>query len=533
MADKNNEANSTTKIAAYNRIPYALINEEVDGSSSDITNEFAKIMEFYDIFKKGADFSPEGSNGDYVPATLRYKMAANLIKKEARFLFAEVPDIKIEPKGDIGKVTEETKNMITSMQDLVDTILRENKFEDALIKAARDCLIGKRVALVANFNEDSGVTVSFLQSIDFVYETAIDNPNKLTKFVSFTIVKNRTQLADKRIFKKKFELVRETNGSEVCYLQEDLYDGCGKLIENITEYQPTLLNRIPVAIILNDGLTNDESGESEIEWLNDYESWYSKLSNGDIDAGRKSMNPIRYAVDMSAQSTKGLSTAPGSFWDLSSDQNAEKVSPKVGQLESTLGYSSALDLTLKRIKKSAYDEVDMPDVEEIQAQLSSGKALKAIYWSLMVRCKEKMKTWRPQLEYIIKVIVDGAILYPNCIDKYTDYEISPVAYEVNIEQNYPLPEDETEEKQNDLAEVAAMTMSKKAYMKKWRGLTDKEAQEELEQMALERQLLEEASFGGELDSESDDDIQGEEEIIETEGTGDTSKVSEKDGIIAE
>lgn len=518
MANKN-DVSSTTKIAAYSRIPYALISAEVDGSSSDITNEFAEIMEYYEVFKKGAEFSTEGSNGDYVPATLRYKMAANLIKKEARFLFAEAPDIKIEPKGDIGKVTEETKNVITSMQDLVDTVLRTNMFEDMLVKAAKDCFIGKRVALVANFNEDSGVTLSFLQSVDFVYETAIGNPNKLTKFVSFTIVKNRTRLADKRIYKKKFELVREADGSEVCYLKEDLYDGCGALVESITEYQPTKLDRIPVAIILNDGLTNDEQGESEIELLGDDESWFSKLACGDIDAGRKSMNPIRYAIDMSSQSTKNLSTAPGSFWDLSSDQNVEKTSPHVGQLESSLGYASALGDTLKRIKKSAYDKVDMPDIEEVQASITSGKALKAIYWPLMVRCKEKMKTWRPQLEYIIKVIIDGAILYPNCIDRYTDYEISPVAYEVNIEQNYPLPEDETEEKQNDLSEVAANTMSKKAYMKKWRGLTDKEADEELEQMALERQLLEEASFGGELDSESDEDNLDDEDVIETGATG--------------
>ena len=31
-------------------------------------------------------------------------------------------------------------------------------------------------------------------------------------------------------------------------------------------------------------------------------------------------------------------------------------------------------------------------------------------------------------------------------------------------------------------------------MKKWRGLTDNEVQEELEQIALERQMLEESSF---------------------------------------
>ena len=38
----------------------------------------------------------------------------------------------------------------------------------------------------------------------------------------------------------------------------------------------------------------------------------------------------------------------------------------------------------------------------------------------------------------------------------------------------------------------AQTMSKKAYMVKWRGLTDDEALDELKQIALERQLLEDS-----------------------------------------
>ena len=46
----------------------------------------------------------------------------------------------------------------------------------------------------------------------------------------------------------------------------------------------------------------------------------------------------------------------------------------------------------------------------------------------------------------------------------------------------------------DLAEVTANVMSKKSYMKKWRDLTDKEVDEELEQIALERQIIEDAAF---------------------------------------
>ena len=523
-------ANENSTIVANTRIPYSLLNEEIEGSTKDIQDEFRQIIDYYEVYKKGKDFVTEGTNGDYVPATLKYRMAADLIKKEARFLFAEAPDIIVDAKGDAGNITDDVKENLTNMQCVIDTILSENVFEKNLIQAARDCFIGKRVACLVNFNEDTGVTVSFLKSLDFIYETDMNNPNKIKKFVAFVIVKNRTNLADKRIFKKKFELVNE-NGKDVCYLQEDLYDGAGRLIENITDYQPTLLNRIPVVVITNDGIINDDLGESEIEWLQYHAEWYNKLNCGDIDAGRKSMNPVRYTVDMDAESTKGLSTSPGSFWDLSSDQNQDKSSPQVGQLTSSLEYSTALQATLKRIKDSAYDKVDMPDIEGIQATLASGKALKAIYWPLIVRCKEKMKSWGPQLKRVAEIIIEGAIVYPNCFSKYINYQIVPCDYEIRVEQNLPLPEDETEEKANDLAEVAAQTMSKKSYMKKWRGLTDQEVQEELEQMALERQILEE-SYSGDLDigedvegdlggtgdvtDIQDNNIEGEEDVIEEE-----------------
>ena len=486
--------NSTEVLTAFNRIPYALINAEASGAAKDILDELTQICKYYKVYKKGASFTVEGTNGDYVPAKLNYKMAASLINKEARFLFAEPPDITVEPKGDIGKVTEDTKKALTIMNDLVKTILDKNNFEEALIKAAKDCFIGKRVACLVNFNENDGVTITFLPSTQFIYETRIGNPNIITKFVCFIIVNDSITLSEKRIFKKKFELVTDEDGNDIVYLEEALYDGAGKLLEEVTEYQETLMPMIPVSIIINDGLSGEDKGESEIEMLQDEESWYSKLSNADIDAQRKSMNPTKYTVDMESNSTKNLSTAAGAFWDLGSDQNLDHAHPQVGLLEPSMNYSASLDTTLKRIKKSAYNQVDMPDIEEVQATITSGKALKAIYWPLIVRCKEKMKIWGPQLRKMVDIILQGAMVYPNCIKKYTNDVISPVAYEISVVGNLPIPEDEIEEKNMDLAEVEARTMSRKAYMKKWRGLTDNEVQEELEQIALERQMLEESSF---------------------------------------
>lgn len=487
---------NTEVLTAFNKIPYALINSEVDGSARDTLSELTEICRYYKIYKKGAKFNVEGTNGDYVPAKLKYKMCASLINKEARFLFAEQPDIVVEPKGDVGKTLQENKDAITQMNDLIKTVLDENKFEQNLIKGAKDCFIGKRVAGLVNFNEADGITITFLPSTQFIYDTKIGNSNIITKFVCFIIVKDSVTLSEKRIFKKKYELI-----DDVVYLEEVLYDGAGIELEVVTERQEILLPMIPVSIFINDGLLGDEKGESEIETLQDEESWFSKLSNADIDAQRKGMNPTKYVVDMDSNSTKNLSTGAGAFWDMGSDQNLDNAHPLVGLLEPNMSYSASLDTTLKRVKKSAYDQVDMPDIEEMQATITSGKALKAIYWGLIVRCKEKMKMWAPQLRNMVDIIIQGAITYPHCITKYVDGELMGVPYEIKVEQNIPLPEDEIEEKNIDLSEVESKTMSRKAYMKKWRGLTDDEVQEELEQIAKERQMIEDSSFMGSEDTE--------------------------------
>lgn len=506
--------NSTEVLTAFNRIPYSLISAEVGPEVAHNTlEELTEICKYYKAYKKGADFAVEGSNGDYVAANLRYKMAATLINKEARFLFAEPPDIKVEPKGDVGKVSEDAKDAITVLQDLIKTVFEKNMFEDKLIKAAKDCFIGKRVAGLINFNEDDGITITFLPATQFIFETKIGNPSVLTKFVAFIVIRESRELKSKLIFKKKFEL-NDDDGK--VYLEEILYSGTGAQVEVLTEYQETLLDFIPACVFLNDGLTGDEDGESEIDTLYDYEKYYSKLGNADIDAGRKSMNPTKYTTDMESRSTKDLSTAPGAVWHLGTDQNLDHPNPQIGILEPNMSYSEPLKTTLDRIKTAGYEAVDMPNItlESMIGAITSGKALKAVYWPLIVRCKEKMKMWGPQLQRMAEIVIEGAKKYPATAERYINDPIEMVAYEIEVEANLPLPEDEVEERTMDLAEVEAQTMSKKTYMQRWRGLTDDEVEEELYQMALERQILEDAAFGGGDGTEEPYPEAGEEDSSE-------------------
>ena len=127
--------------------------------------------------------------------------------------------------------------------------------------------------------------------------------------------------------------------------------------------------------------------------------------------------------------------------------------------------------------------------------------------------------------------------------------MTPVDYEIKVEQNTPLPEDEIEEKNMDLSEVDSQVMSKKSYMKKWRGLTDDEVQDELEQIALERQILEDSMMPGGMEEpyleegmgaeddyvegEEDVDLDSEDGISDDERSAQNELLSELDSLLAE
>ena len=108
-----------------------------------------------------------------------------------------------------------------------------------------------------------------------------------------------------------------------------------------------------------------------------------------------------------------------------------------------------------------------------------------------------------------------------------------------------------EEKNMDLSEVDSQVMSKKSYMKKWRGLTDDEVQEELKQIALERQIIEDSAIMGEglpypdedaeddimeddyVEGEEDVDLDSEDGISDEERSAQNDLLSELDALLTE
>lgn len=467
-------------------VPSSFITSELSGLwGSSVLAEMDQIIKYYQVYEKGAKFTAEGSNGDYTPADLRYKQVASLINKEARFLFSRSPDLWVNTPGN----TEDEKRNRTVLQSLVDQVLKKNQFRTKLLKAAKDCFIGKRVAYMVNFNEETQkIKVNFIPSLEFVYETDPEDSEVLTKLVAFYTTVDSEDRNLQRIYRKRYWME-----GGVCWIEEGLFDGMGNEVKSITPPRKTKFSHIPAGVIVNDGLTGDMQGESEVAGLDDFEAWFSRMANANIDSERKGMNPVRYAMDLNPASTKNLSVAPGAFWDLQTDHAVpEGISGKVGVLETTPGWTSDLNYTLNRIRSSMFEQVEVPDVspEALKGVVSSGKTLRAIYWGLIVRCDEKMLVWRPALEEIVRIIIEGAILYPGSARGYVSERVPDIEFDVKVDNQYPLPEEEAEEKATDLAEVEAQTMSRMSYMKKWRNLTDEEATAELMQIAKEREILE-------------------------------------------
>lgn len=510
--------------------PYFVLKNEIKTGYNLYTRELLEIKQNYLDYKKGAEFYTEGSSGDYQPSNIRFKIAKTLIDKEARFMFSQTPDVFIQSVD-----TEQTAmKQVEQYQILIDKVLKDkkNNFPRTLLQSAKDCFIGKRVACLVDFSEEDGIQTHFYNSLQFYYETEYGS-DRLTKFIGFENV-NQTKSTQERLYLvNRYE---ERNGT--IYMSSILYNGLGVVQETVIQEQKIKLDYIPAVVIVNDGTLEDKQGVSEIESLTEYESGYSRLGNGDIDSERKGMNPIRYTVDMNSNTTKNLSSGAGAYWDLKSEQNQNNVSPMVGTLSPSMNHTEPVKVTLDRLKTTMYNEVDMPNISEetMAGTITSGKALKALYYPLQVRCDEKLKTWKPAIEFIAEAIIDLAVLNKaDVVSYYVLTGLDEVQYNIEVMENYALAEDEEEEKNSDLAEIAANARSRKSYIKKWRRAefkTDAQIDDELMQIAIENNMFDSMSMNTQVQAElnrrgTSEKVEDNLEVIETQKTLEDTQTNEE------
>lgn len=454
-----------------------IIKSELEGLyGSEVIKEHSDIINLYDIYEgPGQDWVVDEE--DYVPTKKKVNYIKKLIKEEARFLFGKAPTFSIAVDDDT------LKDQAEEINKYIRKLLKKNLFEDKLIKATRDCFIGKRVAIKLHADTiTKTIRIMFVPSLEFVYEPFDDRVDELRKIIFFYQLNQAETKNEQRIWKQKYEMIKDK-----CILNEGIYDGYGNPIKIISEDVDLKLTGIPAYVILNDGLSGDLKGESDVEELHDNAIAYNKLSSEDIDALRKGMNRIIYGTDVDPDSSKYFKIKPGSFWDVATDQTAsEGKQAQIGTVETDFNYNERMENTLNRIKSDMHEVLNIPLInnQDLKGMMTSGKSMKALYWQLITRCEEKMKAWRPALEWMIKATLEMIEVYN--ITKLPILE----EYEVVVENQYPLQEDEDTEKTIDMQQVNTQTMSRKTYIKKWANATDEIADEELKQIQLEKTMLE-------------------------------------------
>jgi hypothetical protein len=450
---------------------------------SAVLQEMNDILRLYDIYEGRENFIDKSEEKDYTQTEKRTNIIKKLIKEESRFLFGKTPELYIQPKND----TEVDKDKAEEINLYLGKILKDNLFSEKLVKGARDCFIGKRAAIKLYANQDTKeIRIMFLPSLEFIYESDEENPNELKKIIFFYQTNKEVERDKQRIWKQKYEMIEGR-----CILNEGIYNGNGILIEPINVDVDLQLSGIPCYIIINDGLSGDPFGESDVKELLDNQIQYNRLSSEDVDTLRKGMDRIIYGVDIDPEASENFKLKPGAYWDVPTDPTAEGKQATLGTIPTDFGYGDKIENSLKRIKSDMYEMLNIPMLsnDELKGMMTSGKTMKALYWQLITRCEEKMMAWRPALEWLVRAILE-------ITEVYNIEKLPQLDYTVTVENNYPLQEDEDEEKTLDLQQVNAQAMSRKTFIKKWQGVTDDVADAEIRQIALEREMLEESYISG-------------------------------------
>lgn len=500
--------NTYTAVTMANQLfPYFVLNDENIYLSAEYKEEIIEILKYYEVYNDGAKFIPRGSNGDYIPSDIHYKTNKALIDKQARFMFSNVPDINITSIAEGDGPEDEA---IETYKKIVNRIIEKNNFGQKLLRAAKDCFIGKRVACLVDMSERVGIMLHFYSSVEFYYE-ADYKTGEITRFISFENVTKSKQYNDRRYFVNKYELINDR-----VFVSSVLYNGSGEVIETVVTEHETDLKQIPAVIIANDGLLGDKRGVSDLEDSVEYESGFSKMANASFDAAEKGMNPVKYTVDMNHETTKKLPSGPGAYWDLEHDQNIDEPKPQVGQIAPSMNHVDAVKSDLERLRAMMYESMDVPDIskEGLLSGITSFKALKALYYPLTVRCNEKLKVWKPAIAQMFRFALELAVLNASVTKElYVVSDVKTVEFNIEVVENYALIDDETEEKATDMEEIAVKTRSRFSYLKKWRGeelKTDEAIEEELLRIAEEENMMDTLSMNTQVQNRMEDETNKEE-----------------------
>lgn len=437
-----------------------------------LLQEFNEIIGYYNHYDgKCRSF---GSTKD---STVHTNWIKKLVNDESRHMCARPPELRLMPR----KASEQEK--ADHLTEWLEDVLDKNAWSEQLLRGVRDAFIGKRVALKLSWEKGEGVRLRFAPSLEFVHDPDERDPRKVAKIVFFycTTPETITDKSKQRYWKQRYAM---RDGR--CILDEGIFDGYGNALEITYEDHDTGLNFIPVFVIVNGGLSGDLLGESDVAELIGSQAAYDRTKADDIDALKYQMFGQKVFIDASPESIESVRIEPNAMVDIQSEPGSPHQA-KAQVLETTFAYGDHMMQTLDRLKDDMHELLSVPRItpEALTGLGTSGKAMRALYWSLNCRCEER---WASGWDAALVWMVDTALK----LARHGGEDLPDIDYTLNIEHLYPIIDDEEDERDQDLNEVNMQARSRRSYIEKWQPDADPDG--ELAQILKEKRLLEDA-FG--------------------------------------
>lgn len=512
--------------------------------------EVQKYYEFYDgfdIMEMDKDYGQTWktpNDMDYKPTKDIRNYTKKLIDKQARFMSGSPAQLVISAVNKGEEERAEKKRV------LIDEILQRAKFWSKMSKALIDSTIGKRVLMMVIANEGEPINIRFYPMPQFNYVMDPDNNNELLS-VDIVYQDERTigkdsseQLWHHYSYEMKTSAeesaiataTEETTTEPECWLTYKMTDGADKqlyvarteteedptrfatsineakvvVVKNsngeevevpmiIKESAPTGLSRIPAYVIRNESLTGDIYGHSDLKDLVPIADNYNRTISDLRDALKFRMFEQPVIIDGDSKSVSKLKIAPNALIDLKTDPKLSMGNSSrqaaIQSLSSSFNFMTAAQYYLDDTKRAMYELMDQPLPEKVQ-EAPSGKAMKFLFYDLMSRCNRKWIEWDDAIVWLISMATEVLGKVPNMYDDMEPDILNSINVETTeyVKPVYPLPEDENEERQTAINEVAANVRSIRSYIKTYSEAENE--QSEFENILEELGLLDEVQGGG-------------------------------------
>lgn len=535
----------------------------------DVTDLNADYGQTWKIKEDSLDYKPTREIRNYI---------RSLIKKQARFMMGTEPELIFSPIVDKEDDKAENKRI------LFDHILGHAKFWSKCKRALVDATVGKRVLLSVIANPGEPVDVQFYSMPQFSY---IVDPKDPSRLLSVDIVyqdeRTKGMSTEKQLWHHyRYEMKSGSSNSGITTALEDVEEQCwftytltdgtsnqiymtedgqttikekdAKLIEiednlgnkvqvplKVQESAPTGLSQIPCKVILNEPLTNDVYGTSDVKDLITIADNTNRTISDMRDSLRFKMFEQPVIIDGSSKSIQGMKIAPNALVDIKSDPTssiggAGGRQAQVTTISGNFNFLPTAQYYLDGAKKAMYELMDQPLPEKVQ-DAPSGIAMQYLFYDLMSKCDDKWAEWDDAIEWLIelleeilsKVGVDLGVLPQDIQSSYQTLTT------LTIDHRYPLPSDELSAKQTALTEVQTNVRSHQSYIEEFSK--KEKADKEWERVLQELAQLDEISAGAlpvlaeELNEQGEpQDEKPQEETIEEPSTPEQQEQQTQDRI---